>query len=118
MIKVLIGLVRHAQLFHHTPGSEIGWNCKRDKGFKSQVFKGVVNDCTCAFGCKPLSPEICRESPADFDARSECGFEGWDRQTDKANEAAVATQFRCIKPKPVLPKMGFDAICQPVALGS
>ena len=101
-IEVVPRVVTHADLLHHAPGSGVRWNGERHDLLQADGVEAERGSGASAFGSVAPAPLIKRQSPSNFDARSEMRIELRDAQTDEPDERRSADDFHGPHSKAVL----------------
>ena len=60
MVKIIIGIMTHAELFHHSSGADVSRNGKGDHGFQSQLLGRIPDHSPRALCRETLPPVISR----------------------------------------------------------
>lgn len=118
MVEIAGGIEGHPGFFHDATGTEI----RRDgEGYDFGQLERFVtvpeHGARCLAG-EALSPIIKHQPPADFDGRSEVGFETDHRSAGESDEIPGFTQFEREQPESVVAQVGFDPVGQSIALGA
>ena len=74
VVEIVGGVVRHAQLFHHSPRPAVRRNREGNYLQKLQVVESEMENGLSAFRGKSLSPKLSAQTPTDLDARGEVCF--------------------------------------------
>ena len=83
MVEIILGEMRHAELFHHASRTAIA-NCgKRDDLVGLQVAEREVERGASAFRRVAAVPMLSVQPPADFDTGRERRFESRDGKSDE-----------------------------------
>src|ERR1700730_16548049 len=86
MVEVLRRAVSHADLLHHTPGSNVSRSCERHQSFEPQKLECMPHNCDCSFAREASAPVVSLEPPAYLYTGSEMRFESRYCQPEKADE--------------------------------
>lgn len=93
MVEIIIGIVRHRELFHNTPRWAILGNGHRDDFFKIESFKTILDRRSGTFGGIAILPVFPGQSPTNLDARSKVSFESWNHQPNETDEWRAVLHF-------------------------
>lgn len=95
VIEVKLGMVNHAQSFHHAAGGKVGGHGEGDDLRQAQGLEAVIEHGAGAFGGESATPVGIGQAPADF--YRAVGYsgdgKGQDLGADEADEGSILDQL-------------------------
>lgn len=116
MIEVVVGIVRHAQLFHHSPGAGIFRHCEGNHLHQPEFPERKAQDLPRGLRGQSLPPKLARQPPANFNGGHERSIEARNRETDEAQKYPIVTELGREQTEAVLLEVNMDAVNQPIRL--
>jgi hypothetical protein len=86
VVEVVVGVARHPELLHHTPGTGIGRDGHRDDLVKPNLTEAELDTRSRRLGGIAAAPVLAGQPPPDLDRRGEVGLEITLGQADEADE--------------------------------
>ena len=109
MVEIVVGIVRHANFFHHAPRAPVRRHGEGHDFVESKPFKAERQSRLRALGGIASPPMLGRQSPADFDAGREVRLEWRITQTDEPRKGRNTGNFDCPQAEAMFSEVRLDS---------
>src|SRR5688572_3159401 len=116
MIEVIIMVVLHSDLLHHSTRRKIGRHSEGKNFLELQCLKPECERCTGSLSCITPIPVFRSYAPTDFDTRSETSFEARNVKTNESDKWRDIRNLHRPYTKSIPVEAGLDAFDQGVTL--
>lgn len=110
MVKIIRGIMLHAQFLHHPARPLIEWRGKGEDFCQPQDIEAILQGNPGSFGRVALLPILSTKPPTNFDTGREAGSEARITETDKPSELRDRGNLDSPEAKAMLGKVSFDPI--------
>lgn len=115
MREVVIGVVVHSQLFHHTSGSGVSHRGKADNLLQPKLAETKTHSFPCTFGSVASVPVLRCQPPTHFDTWGEVCFITRHAQPNESSERGDTRDLHGPEAEASFAEVGHDAIHHGIA---